>query len=57
MLEPDPKKRALIDECLQHSWTKEIVMCYEQKVPTHIHVNADSLAKEVPHRAEREREA
>ncbi|KZV77546.1 Pkinase-domain-containing protein [Peniophora sp. CONT] len=57
MLEPDPKKRALIDECLQHAWTKEIVMCYEQPTPTHIHVNADSLAKDMKAKADRERES
>jgi protein-serine/threonine kinase len=46
MLEPDPKQRALIDECMQHVWTKEIQVCHMVEKPTHVHVHAQSLAKD-----------
>lgn len=46
MLEPDPKKRALIEECLEHSWTKEIIVCHLVEKPTHVHVNAQNIARE-----------
>ncbi|KAI0027229.1 Pkinase-domain-containing protein [Vararia minispora EC-137] len=49
MLEPDPKRRALIEECMEHSWTKEIQVCHLVDKPTHVHVNAQSLAKEGVH--------
>lgn len=47
MLEPDPKQRALIDECTSHSWVQTIEVCHEVPKPTHIHVYAQSLAQSV----------
>jgi protein-serine/threonine kinase len=47
MLEPDPKQRALIDECVSHKWVQAIEVCHEVPKATHIHVYAQSLAQSV----------
>ncbi|KAH8822128.1 Pkinase-domain-containing protein [Flagelloscypha sp. PMI_526] len=44
MLEPDPKKRASIDDVIQYTWYKSIPICFDQEEPGHIHVNAKSMA-------------
>ncbi|KAI0321445.1 kinase-like domain-containing protein [Amylostereum chailletii] len=44
MLEPDPKLRALVDECMNHAWTQGIEVCHAMPNPTHVHVHAQSLA-------------
>ncbi len=44
MLEPDPKQRALIDECMSHSWVQTIEVCHIVPKPSHKHVYAESLA-------------
>jgi protein-serine/threonine kinase len=45
MLEPDPKARALIDELIKHPWMQSIEVCYVVDTPSHVHVNARSLAE------------
>lgn len=45
MLEPDPKQRALIEECMQHAWTQSIEVCHAVPSPAHVHVHAQSLAQ------------
>lgn len=45
MLEPDPKQRALIEECMQHAWTESIEVCHAVPSPAHVHVHAQSLAQ------------
>jgi protein-serine/threonine kinase len=47
MLEPDPKQRALIDECTSHSWVQTIEVCHSVMKPLHKHVYAESHAKSV----------
>ncbi|KAH9177110.1 Pkinase-domain-containing protein [Lactarius sanguifluus] len=47
MLEPDPKQRALIEECISHSWVHTIEVCHLVPKATHIHVYAQSLAQTV----------
>jgi protein-serine/threonine kinase len=47
MLEPDPKQRALIDECMSHPWVQTIEVCHMVPKPSHIHVYAQSLAQAV----------
>ncbi|KAI0248072.1 kinase-like domain-containing protein [Lactifluus subvellereus] len=47
MLEPDPKQRALIDECVSHPWVQTIEVCHMVPNPSHIHVYAQSLARTV----------
>jgi protein-serine/threonine kinase len=49
MLEPDPRRRALVEECMDHAWTRDIVVCHAAERPTHVHVNAQSLAREGVH--------
>jgi len=44
MLEPDPKQRALIDECISHSWVQTIEVCHMVPTPAHKHVYAESHA-------------
>lgn len=45
MLEPDPKQRALIDECISHSWVQTIEVCHMVPKPSHKHVYAESHAR------------
>ncbi len=45
MLEPDPKQRALIDECISHSWVQTIEVCHMVPKPSHKHVYAESLSR------------
>ncbi|KAI0042214.1 Pkinase-domain-containing protein [Auriscalpium vulgare] len=45
MLEPDPKSRALIEECMAHSWVQGIEVCHEVPSPSHVHVHAASFAQ------------
>ncbi|KAI9445593.1 Pkinase-domain-containing protein [Lactarius indigo] len=47
MLEPDPKQRALIEECISHSWVHTIEVCHMVSKPMHIHGYAQSLAQTV----------
>jgi len=47
MLEPDPKQRSLIDECISHSWVQTIEVCHMVPKPMHIHGYAQSLAQTV----------
>jgi protein-serine/threonine kinase len=44
MLEPDPKQRALIDECTLHPWVQTIEVCHMVPEPTHVHMYAQSVA-------------
>jgi len=44
MLEPDPKQRALIDECISHPWVQTIEVCHIVPKPAHKHVYAESHA-------------
>ncbi|KAI0271709.1 Pkinase-domain-containing protein [Gloeopeniophorella convolvens] len=48
MLEPDPKQRALIDECMAHAWVQGIEVCHMVAKPAHVHVYAQSLAQAGP---------
>jgi len=45
MLEPNPKQRALIDECTSHSWAQTIEVCHMVSKPSHKHVYAESLTR------------
>ncbi|KAL6305599.1 Pkinase-domain-containing protein [Sparassis latifolia] len=45
MLEPDPKRRALIDELIAHPWVQGIEVCHTMARPTHVHVNATIMAQ------------
>ncbi|EIN13124.1 Pkinase-domain-containing protein [Punctularia strigosozonata HHB-11173 SS5] len=45
MLEPEPKKRIVIEEAVQFPWVQEIRTCYDEERPGHIHVNAQALAQ------------
>jgi serine/threonine protein kinase len=45
MLEPNPKQRALIDECVSHSWVETIEVCHMVPKPSHKHGYAESLAR------------
>ena len=45
MLEPDPKKRALIEECMSHSWVDAIEVCHMVAKPAHKHSYAESHAR------------
>lgn len=47
MLEPDPKQRALIDECISHTWVQTIEVCHAVTKPSHKHVYAESHAQSV----------
>jgi protein-serine/threonine kinase len=47
MLEPNPKQRALIDECISHSWVQTIEVCHSVTKPSHKHVYAESHARTV----------
>ncbi|KAH9982082.1 kinase-like domain-containing protein [Lactifluus volemus] len=47
MLEPDPKQRAMIEECMSHPWIQTIEVCHMVSKPTHIHVYAQNLAQTV----------
>ena len=47
MLEPDPKQRALIDECISHTWVQTIEVCHAVAKPSHKHVFAESHAQSV----------
>ncbi|TFY80961.1 hypothetical protein EWM64_g3048 [Hericium alpestre] len=47
MLEPDPKQRALIEECMQHPWIQSIEVCHMVEHPQHVHVNLQSLQQQV----------
>jgi protein-serine/threonine kinase len=44
MLEPDPRRRATIEEVMKHSWIQEIAVCYETAKPRHVHVSARAMA-------------
>ena len=44
MLEPDPKRRAPIEEVLKHEWIQGIEVCHEVQKPSHVHVHAQALA-------------
>jgi protein-serine/threonine kinase len=44
MLEPDPKQRALIDECISHQWVQTIEVCHMVPKPSHKHAYAESHA-------------
>jgi protein-serine/threonine kinase len=45
MLEPDPKQRALIDECISHPWVQSIEVCHVVSKPSHKHGYAESVAQ------------
>ncbi|KAI0307419.1 kinase-like domain-containing protein [Multifurca ochricompacta] len=45
MLEPDPKQRAFIDECISHPWVQSIEVCHMVPKPSHIHGYAQSLTQ------------
>jgi serine/threonine protein kinase len=45
MLEPNPKQRALIEECMSHSWVQTIEVCHMVPKPSHKHGHAESLAR------------
>jgi len=47
MLEPDPKQRALIDECISHSWVQTIEVCHIVPKPSHKHSYAEGHARSV----------
>jgi len=47
MLEPDPEKRADVEECLGHAWMKSVEVCWEVKDPKHVHVNAKQVAAQM----------
>ncbi|KAI9510636.1 Pkinase-domain-containing protein [Russula earlei] len=47
MLEPDPKQRALIEECISHPWVQTIEVCHMVPKPLHKHVFAETLAHSV----------
>ncbi|TFY66400.1 hypothetical protein EVG20_g4693 [Dentipellis fragilis] len=47
MLEPEPKQRALIEECMQNPWVQGIEVCYMVAKPTHVHVNLQTLQQPV----------
>jgi len=47
MLEPDPKQRALIDECTSHSWVQTIEVCHTATKPAHKHAYAEGRAQAV----------
>ncbi|KAH7884040.1 Pkinase-domain-containing protein [Phlebopus sp. FC_14] len=40
MLEPDPKRRAAIEEVMEHPWVKGIEVCHAAAKPVHVHVYA-----------------
>jgi len=44
MLEPDPRRRATIEEVMKHSWIQDIAVCYEAEKPKHVHVSARAMA-------------
>ncbi|KAG9223563.1 hypothetical protein CCMSSC00406_0009075 [Pleurotus cornucopiae] len=45
MLEPDPKRRAPIEEVLKNEWIQGIEVCHEVQKPSHVHVHAQALAQ------------
>jgi protein-serine/threonine kinase len=45
MLEPEPKKRIVIEEVAAFPWVEEIRTCYDEQKPGHIHVNAQALGQ------------
>jgi protein-serine/threonine kinase len=45
MLEPDPKKRCLVEEVVGHAWVQGIEVCYLMEKPSHVHVHARALAE------------
>lgn len=40
MLDPDPKRRCVIEEAVMHPWIQSIEVCTEVKNPRHVHVHA-----------------
>ena len=45
MLEPDPKKRCVIEQAVDDAWVKSIEVCAESKSPMHVHVHAQEMLK------------
>lgn len=45
MLEPDPKQRGLIEECIKHPWVEGIEVCHTVNKPSHVHVYAQAMAQ------------
>jgi len=43
MLEPDPKKRYMIEDVIKHPWVQAIEICHETPQPRHVHVNARAM--------------
>lgn len=47
MLEPDPKKRAAIEEVIKHPWLESIEICHSQEHPKHVHGCAQAMAAQL----------
>jgi protein-serine/threonine kinase len=47
MLEPDPKKRAPIEEIVKNSWVESIEVCHAVPEPKHVHVCAQAMASQL----------
>ncbi|KAG8928376.1 serine/threonine-protein kinase HAL4/sat4 [Tulasnella sp. 418] len=47
MLEPDPKKRVLVDDVLQDPWMKGIEVCSLVEKPTHVHVHVRQMTSDI----------
>lgn len=45
MLEPDPKKRCVIEQAVADTWVQSIEVCTEVKTPKHVHVHAQEMLK------------
>lgn len=45
MLEPDPKRRATIEDVIKHPWVQSVEVCHAVAKPSHMHVHARALAQ------------
>lgn len=45
MLEPDPKRRVLVEDVMKHSWVANIEVCYAVEEPKHVHGYAAQQAQ------------